>query len=144
MDKEIRAREIPGSGSLLKFRKASQDTCAYCLLVHQCCRGEERRRQRRKAFYARVASHCRLLPLSNNKARGDVPYGLGALVREILRDPRVRRSATENLKLEHLVGAEVMRRQAEASGENLVVAALLDRAEDEVEFDDVDFDDEEN
>jgi len=65
----------------------------------------------------------------NNSARGDVPYALGELVRDILRDPSVRRQAIEAANAAGI--GPRLDVNLYTLGENEVIAGMLDDAEDE-------------
>jgi hypothetical protein len=72
----------------------------------------------------------------DNSARGDVPYVLGGVVRDILRDKKERQAATATLKFGS--GSE-MKLLADENGEDPVLAYLLDEYEDEVDIGEADF-----
>lgn len=78
----------------------------------------------------------------DNSARGDVPYEVGSLVRDLLhQNNKLRKSATEESLKSLLFGepfAQQMISQAEALGEDSVMGMWLDEAEDETDIGDED------
>jgi hypothetical protein len=70
----------------------------------------------------------------SNSARGDVPYKVGELVREISKELRDEALAAERSSGDNFVEAKKWRDRAVLLTENELLASLLDDAEDELEI----------
>jgi hypothetical protein len=76
----------------------------------------------------------------NNSARGDVPYALGDLVREILSNRTVREAAETDPALTNDPVLAAMTTRALNLGEDPLLSELLDEVEDQVEIGDENYD----